>query len=255
MDLDNIVWNEENYNLFVEQIKNLRKKEKMISQRKIIRNGKSVKIVKIPLLKEMAEKISLGNWEQFLLLKPKIKYAEETIVIGLVIGNIKNDYNRAEKYINYYMPLIDSPFIVDVFTSSLSIIKENRKKFFFIGKKWLKSDNPYLVRAGYAIFAKHFNTREYIDELKYMAVSVRTKDKNIIAAVASLIVSIYLFDKEKGYEFFLTDRELIDKEIFKKAAYTLSNSPSIPMEQKKSIKILAGINTKTSKDVSDDFGY
>ena len=104
MDLDNIVWNEENYNLFVEQIKNLRRKEKMISQRKIIRNGKSVKIVKIPLLKEIAEKISLGNWEQFLLLKPKIKYAEETIVIGLVIGNIKNDYNRAEKYINYYMP-------------------------------------------------------------------------------------------------------------------------------------------------------
>lgn len=124
MNLDNIVWNDNSYNQFIEYLSTIKDETYSKFHFKLLKNDK-IKVIGIrtPILKEIAKKIAKTGYLEFIKLN-KHKYYEETILHGLVVTYLKIDFNESIKLFEEYIKYIDNWASCDIIISNYKLFKK-----------------------------------------------------------------------------------------------------------------------------------
>ncbi len=147
---------------------------KLFSQKLIPDTSYEILGVRVPKIKEIAKSVAKNPTTALSFLKEKHNYYEEYFLHGIVLGNLKTDFNSIITLLDDFLKHIDNWAICDSTVSAMKIFKNHKKEVFEHIKRWIKSDKPYTVRFAVVTLLQYFIDEEYIDKaipLVYNAIS------------------------------------------------------------------------------------
>ena len=195
-----IIWNKSNYKNFITYLYQKKDSDKFIDfSKKLIFTKYEMIGIKVPVLRSIAKQISKTDIYSFLEIVRSNTY-EEIMLEGLVISYIK-DYNIFKKYFNKFIKKIDNWSICDVCISSMKIVKKYKDEFLIDIKKYLKSDDEFIVRVGVILLLDFYIEDKYIDEIFKLIDSINKEEYYINMAIAWLISVCFIKQKEKTLKY------------------------------------------------------
>ena len=119
--------------------------------------------VRLPVLRKYAKQISAMNWQEW-FIRADDQWYEETMLRGLVIAYAKMDCGQRLKYVEKFVPDINSWGVCDCFCSTLKDADKYPKEYWDFIEKYLISDREYEARFAAVMLLGHFVKREYLEE-------------------------------------------------------------------------------------------
>ena len=190
-DITNLTWNEQMSKEFVEYLISLQDLKYKEFNSSIVLNSKYEMIgIRLPIMRDIAKKISKGNIENFLEYVQN-KYYEEVMIQGLVISHIK-DEKLFNKYFKKYINKIDNWALCDSFCSSIKIVRNHEEKYLNEAIKLSLSKKEYISRVGLVIILNHFVKQDNITDIFDTLNKIQTDKFYINMAEAWLICEMYI---------------------------------------------------------------
>lgn len=119
--------------------------------------------VRLPALRALAKEIARSDdWADYLAAAPR-DYFEEIMLRGMIIGAIRISPEERIRYIQAFIPEIDSWSICDSFCAGLKFTSKNREMVFSFVRPYCGSKKEFEARFGYVMLLDFFLTEEYID--------------------------------------------------------------------------------------------
>ena len=162
MNLENTNWNKDNYNEFINYLftfEDLKYKE---FHSKLILSNNLIGI-RTPILKEIAKKISKGDYKTFIKLN-KHEIYEEIIIHGLIIGYL-SVFNESLSLLDNFIPYVDNWAINDIVCANMKIFKKYQEKGFDKILNYIESNNPFQIRIGIVLLLDFYINDKYIDKI------------------------------------------------------------------------------------------
>ncbi len=164
---------------------------------KLVKTKYKIIGIKVPVLRNIAKKISKTDINSFIKVAKDDTY-EEVMLQGLIIGNIK-EIEVAICYFEQFIPKIDNWAICDVVVTSFKIIKNDKDNFLNHIKKYLQNSHEFIVRVGIVLLLNYYVESKYIDEIFNLVDSLTREEYYINMAIAWLISKCFIKEKEKTY--------------------------------------------------------
>ena len=231
MNLENINWNKDNYNEFINYLftfEDLKYKE---FHSKLILSNNLIGI-RTPLLKEIAKKISKGDYKTFIKLN-KHKFYEETIIHGLIIGYL-TDFNESLSLLDNFIPYVDNWAINDIVCANMKIFKKYQKIGFNKILKYIDSNNPFQIRIGIVLLLDFYINDKYIDKIFEIVDNIHNDNYYVRMANAWALSICYIKYKEKTYNYLLNNN--LDKFTFNKTISKICDSKRVDIKDKEKLK-------------------
>lgn len=230
---ENFVWDEVTYQEFIKYLYTKKENDHFINfSKKLIFTKQEMIGIRVPTLRNIAKDISKTNIFTFLEIVKKNTY-EEIMLEGLVISYIK-DYNVFKRYFNKFIKKIDNWSICDVCISSMKIIKLNRKQFLKEIKKYLKSNDEFIIRVGIVSLLDFYVEESYIDEVFSLIDSVQSDKYYVNMALAWLVSICFIKQKEKTYDYL--KRNHLNEFTYKKSIQKIIESKRVEEKDKKVLR-------------------
>lgn len=191
--------------------------------------------IRVPALRKLAKKIVKEyNWQEF-LNQADDNCFEEVLLQGLVIGYAKIDIDEKLKYIEWFVPKIDSWAISDTFCPTLKIKEKDLDKVWNFILPYLKSDKEFDVRFAVIMMLDYYITDEYVDKVLEKLDKVSHEGYYAKMAVAWCIAEIGIKFNDKAMVYLKSENNL-DKFTYNKALQKMRESYRIDKEQKEILK-------------------
>jgi len=204
MEIENIIWNEKNYNEFINYLVSIKNEKYALFHKKLLKNDTKVIGIKMPLLKNIAKKIIKTNYLDFIDLN-KHEYYEEIILHGLVITYLKIDFNHSLKLFDDYIIYIESWASCDTIVCNYKMFENNLEFGFIKIKQYLNHSNPWIIRVGLVLLLTYYINEEYIDEILNIANNIKNTNYYVKMANAWLISMCLVKFYDKTYIFLLNN--------------------------------------------------
>lgn len=231
MNLENINWNKDNYNKFINYLFTLQDLKYKEFHRKLILSDNLIGI-RTPILKEIAKKISKGDYKTFIKLNNHGIY-EEKVIHGLIIGYL-NDFNECLRLLDEFIPYVDNWAINDIVCANMKIFKKYQEEGFNIIKKYIKSNNPFQIRIGVVLLLDFYINDNYIDKIFEIIDNIKNDNYYVKMAVAWTLSICYIKYKEKTYNYLLNNN--LDKFTFNKTISKICDSKRVDIKNKEELK-------------------
>lgn len=201
MNFDNIVWNNITYDELIEYLFSIKDETYSKFHFKLLKNDK-IKVIgiRIPLLKEIAKKISKTNYLEFIKLN-KHRYYEEILLQGLVITYLKINFLDTIKLFEDYIKYIDNWASCDTVIANYKLFKKNLDLGFIYINKYLNSKNPWIIRVGLVLLLDYYINDQYIDRTLELANNVISENYYVKMANAWLISMCLIKYHDKTLKF------------------------------------------------------
>lgn len=197
MNLNKILWTEDNINDFQIYLKTLGNKEKEAWTKKIINTNLPVLAIKSKSVKEVVKEISKGNYLSFLDLMVW-QYYENTIINGSLISKIK-DFKTLKKYLDIYSNKADNWATCDILSFN---IKNNEPNFIDLTLEYIKSPKPFRRRIGIVILFHFVNDKEYLPKIFDILNSFKDEEDYYVNMVnAWLVCECFIKHRNETLEF------------------------------------------------------
>ncbi len=189
--------------------------------------------VRIPEIRKIAKRIvKEGKAEEYLNIKDI--YFEETMLQGLIIGNMKCDFKNILKQVKKFIPKISNWSLCDSFCNELKIIKKNKQEMWEFLEKYWKSNEKYEIRFSVVIILGYYIEEKYIQELFNIFDYIKN-DKYYVKMAVAWAISICFVKYPKETMSYLKDNKL-DNETYNKALQKIRESLRVDKETKEIIK-------------------
>lgn len=233
MDLKNIIWNKKNYEEFIKYLKNLNDEKFKNFHKKIVGETKYKIIgVKTPILKTIAKEIAKGNYLSF-IKENKHTYYEETLIHGLILGYLKIEEEKLIELLDNFIKYIDNWAICDTTCANL---KQFKKIDIIKIDKYLKSDNPWIVRVGLVLLLNHYINETNLDYIYNVCNNTKIDHYYVKMAVAWLISFCYIKYPESALKYLKKNK--LDTFTQNKAISKICDSYRVGKEEKEKLKEL-----------------
>lgn len=189
--------------------------------------------VRTPKLKEIAKQIAKENYEEF-SQNAQDEYYEELVLQGLVIGYAKISIEDTFKYLEEFVPKINSWAVCDVTCANLKITKKYMEEMWNFLEKYINSKKEYEIRFALVMYLDYFLTDEYIDDILKKIDKITNKEYYVQMAIAWLVSIAYIKQKEKT-EVFLQNNKL-DKFTQNKSIQKICESYRVSNEDKEKVR-------------------
>lgn len=164
--------------------------------------------VRLPTLRKIAKEIAKGDWQYFLDSADE-KYMEDTMLLGLVLAYIKEDFEKMLKLTANFVPKINNWAVCDTFCNGLKFVKKDMCASFNFLMPYLKSKDEYRLRFGVVMLLSHFIEPEFIDEVLEILFNLKSEYYYARMAIAWAISICYIKFPEKTYKY-LIENDLDD---------------------------------------------
>ncbi len=189
--------------------------------------------VRVPELRKIASKITLGDWQSFLKTKPQC--FEDVMIRGFIIAKLPGDDLWCE--FDNFIPLIDNWSICDSFAASLKVFKNKDSRHVSLIKKLLDSRRIFDARLALVILKCYYlsgpNNLEWIfsilDKLK-------RNEYYIKMAEAWLLAECFIKYPTETKEYMTHSK--LDDWTFNKAISKCRDSLRLDSESKEALNIL-----------------
>ena len=191
--------------------------------------------VRVPELRKMAKEIVLKDYEQF-LEQAQDEYYEELLLQGLVIGYSKISIEETFKYLQKFVPKINSWAVCDTTCSNLKITKKHMKQMWNFLEQYINSKNEYEIRFALVMYLNYYLTEEYIDLILKKIDIITSNEYYVQMAIAWLLSFAYIKQKDKTEKYLFKNN--LDKFTQNKAIQKICESYRVSDNDKKRLKKL-----------------
>ena len=153
--------------------------------------------VRVPVLRNFAKEIvKEGNIEEYLENALDNSY-EEILLQGMVLGLWKTSIEKFSKYLEKFIPKINSWAVCDVSVAGFKITKKNMEYMWNFLQKYLKSNKEFELRFAIVMLLDFYITDEYIDKVLQILNNIENDEYYVKMAVAwTLQVAFVKFPNE-----------------------------------------------------------
>lgn len=229
MDFNNIIWNKNTYDEFINYLKSLGELEYREFNSKIVNTKLEMIGIRLPILRNIAKKISESNLEEYFKLVGKYYY-EEVMIYGLVLANS----NYLDKYLIDFIEKIDNWSICDSFVSSLKCINKSLGKYWIYINSLIDLNKEFQTRVSIVIMMNYYLNDNYIDRVLKIISNIKT-DKYYINMAISWLISVAIINyPDKIFDLF--NSENLCKFVQNKAISKINDSYRIDKSIKEKSK-------------------
>lgn len=160
MNLIKEKWNIQDGKEFNKYLESFKNEEKIEWGRKILNTQMPVLAIKTPVIKDIVQNISEGNFYSFLDLELD-KYYENVSINGFLITKIK-EFDLMKKYLDKYVVKIENWAACDLLSFD---VKKREEKFYNLSLEYIKSNKPFVRRVGLFLLFNFISNDDYIDQV------------------------------------------------------------------------------------------
>lgn len=228
----NNTWDEVQYNKLINYLNNIGEEKYKDFNSKLVLTKYKMYGIKVPILRDIAKKISKTNIISFLDIVKSNSY-EEVMIEGLVISYIK-EVDLCIKYFNKFINKIDNWAICDTCISFMKIVNKNKELFLKQIKKYIESKNEYVVRVGVVLLLNYYIEDSYIDLVFDIIDSINREDYYINMAIAWLVSVCFVKYRNKTFKY-LNDNKL-NRFTYNKSIQKIIESYRVSLEDKEILR-------------------
>lgn len=197
-------------------------------------NSNEIVGVRVPVLRNLAKEIvKEGKVEEYLKNALDNSY-EEILLQGMVLGSWKTSIENFTKYLEKFIPKINSWAVCDVAVAGLKITKKNMEYMWEFIQKYLKSKNEFELRFAIVMMLDFYITDEYVDEVLQILNNIKNQAYYVKMAVAwTLQVAFVKFPKKTMK---LLENNNLDDWTYNKALQKIIESYRVDNETKQIIR-------------------
>ena len=190
--------------------------------------------VRVPILRNFAKEIvKEGNIEEYLENALDSSY-EEILLQGMVLGLWKTNIENFSKYLERFIPKINSWAVCDVSVAGFKITKKNMEYMWNFLQKYLKSNKEFELRFVIVMLLDFYITDEYIDKVLQILNNIKNDEYYVKMAIAWTIqVAFVKFPNETMK---LLKNNKIDDWTYNKALQKIIESYRVDENTKNEIK-------------------
>ena len=229
------IWNDLNYKKLVTYLNNLSDNNYKKFNKKLITTKYKMIGIRVPIIRNIAKKISKTDIISFLNIVKSNSY-EEVLLEGIVISYIK-DIDISIKYFNRFIKKIDNWALCDISISSMKIVNNYKDKYFIQIKKYLNSKDEFIVRVGIVLLLNYYIDSKYIDSIFILIDNINREEYYINMAIAWLVSICFIKYRKKTYNYL--KRNKLNKFTYNKSiqkiieSYRVSNEDKIILKKMK----------------------
>jgi len=186
--------------------------------------------VNIPALRKIAKEID--DIDGFISCYQGY-YFEETLVLGLALGYLK-DKELLAKYLMFYVEEITDWSLCDTPASNMKLIKDNNEYFFSYIENLIKSDKEFRVRFGLVLLLSHYLNDNYIDYILDVSTRLKSDKYYVNMALSWLLCECYIKYKSKTDKYISS--KYLDKFVLNKTISKISDSYRVNISDKENLK-------------------
>jgi len=198
--------------------------------------------IRTPILRDMAKKIAKTSSENFLnffeklFLKKKIKYYEEKVLYGFLIGYSKMEYQDRLKRIDFFVNIIDNWAVCDIVDSSFKFINKNKEDFYKYLNSKLSATNPWEQRFIFVMLLAYYVEDKYLKDIFEICEKIKSEEYYVNMAKAWLLSVCYVKHRDETYKFL--EKTKLDAWTVNKAIQKIRESLRVTKEEKEKILVL-----------------
>ena len=198
--------------------------------------------IRTPILRDMAKKIAKTSSENFLnifeklFLKKKIKYDEEKVLYGFLIGYSKMDYQDRLKRIDFFINIIDNWAVCDIVDSSFKFINKNKEDFNKYLNSKLSATNPWEQRFIFVMLLAYYVENKYLKDIFKICEKIKSEEYYVNMAKAWLLSVCYVKYRDETYKFL--EKTKLDAWTVNKSIQKIRESLRVTKEEKEQVLIL-----------------
>ena len=222
-------WNKEYYKEFAKYLLSLQDIKYKDFHSSLVLNSKYEMIgIRVPIMRDIAKKISKSNIEEFLEYAQN-KYYEEIMIQGLVISHIKDEKLFYKHFIEF-IKKIDNWAICDSFCSSIKLVKNFEEKYFKEAIKMSLNGEEFTSRVGLVIILNHFISKNNLNNIFDTLNKIQNDKFYINMAEAWLVCEMYIKYPKETKEFIKNNK--LNKFAQNKAISKIHDSYRVKKEEK-----------------------
>ena len=197
-------------------------------------NSNEIIGVRVPDLRNLAKEIVKTSDVEMYLKNAKDDTYEERLLQGMVLGLWKIDINSFVKYLEKFIPKINSWAVCDVSVAGFKIIKKNKEYIWKFINKYLNSDKEFELRCVIVIMLDFYITEDYIDKVLEILNSIKNDAYYVKMAIAWTLQVAFVKFPEKTMK--LLKNNDIDDWTYNKALQKIVESYRVDNDTKEQIK-------------------
>ncbi len=226
------MWSKELYNQFVENLFSLRNEKYKEFSNRLLKDTKEVIGVNIPTLRTIAKEISLTNIDDFFCYYQGI-YFEETLVLGLTLGYLK-EKSLLNKYIILYSEEITDWSLCDTPALNMKLIKKENQYFLSTIEELLSSNKEFKIRFGLVLLLGHYINDNYIDYILEVCINLKSDKYYVNMAISWLLCECYIKYQNKTDKYLFS--EYLERFVLNKTISKICDSYRVSIENKNELK-------------------
>lgn len=229
-------WNKNNYHKLLKYLESNQDLKYRQFHYSLLKNKKINFIgIKTPMLNDIAKQISKTDYLAFIKFNTLNTYEEKTIY-GLLLGNLKIDFNELLIMLDSYLINIDNWATCDITCSHLKQFEKNKNLGFNYLKSKINSNNFWIQRFVIVMFLDYYLVDEYIDKVLKIISNIKTSEYYVEMAIAWLLATAYINYQDKVLE--LVESGKISLNIINLTIKKVNESYRVTKENKELIKRL-----------------
>lgn len=244
MDIENLILKtEKEYKEFLDYLFTIRDvKYRDFNTKIIIPVNCEIIGIRTPILKDMAKKLSKNSSENFLNLfeklftKKRIKYYEEKVLYGLLIGYSKMGFEKRLKRIDFFIKIIDNWAVCDIVDSTFKFINKNKEEFYKYLILKLSTINPWEQRFVLVILLSYYIEEKYLENIFKISEKIKSEEYYVNMAKAWLLSVCFVKFEEETYKFL--EKTNLDNWTVNKTIQKIRESSRVEKEKKEKILVL-----------------
>lgn len=193
--------------------------------------------IRIPNLRKLAKEILKNNkynWKEF-VKNENIKYFEEVLLQGFIIGYSKLEFEELLNYIKLYISRIDSWEITDTFVPTLKIKEKDLDNYWKFILPYTKSQKEFEVRFAIISMLDYFINEKYVDKVIKILDNIKHEGYYVKMGVAWTLAEIGIKYNDKAMRY-LSEKNNLDKFTYNKTLQKMIESYRIDNKQKDTLR-------------------
>lgn len=239
MNLIKDEWTQKDIQDFNSYLQKLSEPSKAEWTQNIYATKKPCLAIKVPVLREIAKQIALGNFNSFLSCK-KLDYIEYDILQAILIGKMQT-YKQQQKATINLLKNVDSWVCTD--TLKLATNTKNFKDVIDFSKELYAQNYTFLRRFAFVQLLKFAKNEEFLEEIYQLILSANAeKEYYVNMAQAWLICELMIYYPKNTLKFIKNYKKIYKNDnnlfIIKKSISKCKDSFRISDELKNQLKTI-----------------
>ncbi|MBR2576626.1 MAG: DNA alkylation repair protein [Firmicutes bacterium] len=185
--------------------------------------------VRIPILRRMAKRIAIADWQGFLALAKDDSY-EEILLQGMVLGYAKMSLEETFERTAAFLPKVDNWAICDTFCSGLKRVRQDLYETWAFLMRYENSPLEFERRFVVVMLMDYFLEGKYLDQALDVIVNIRKEEYYVSMAAAWALATAFLKDREGVLR--ILEEEQLDQETHNRTIRKCRESYRISDEDK-----------------------